>query len=104
MRCFGLVQGRFEVWKVDDSGSYQSHVTAHLWQHENTFGVDLNGDLTTGLRTIETTGDVHLALGDNKYSGDTKYYIVDGIKAPIGFNKSRCPKGSNRWGLECYAS
>ena len=36
--------GRFEVWKVDDSGSYQSHVTAKYWQHENTFGVDLNGD------------------------------------------------------------
>ena len=35
--------GRFEVWKVDDSGSYQSHVSAHLWQHEKTFRVDLNG-------------------------------------------------------------
>ena len=43
--------GRFEVWKVDDSGNYQSHVTAKYWQHENTFGVDLNGDLTIGLRT-----------------------------------------------------
>ena len=85
--------GRFEVWKVDDSGNYESHVTAHLWQHENTFGVDLNGDGTTGLRAIETTGDVHLALGDNKYSGDTKYYIVDGIKAPIALTKAGAPRG-----------
>ena len=30
---------------------------------------------------------LHLALGDNKYSGDTKYYIVDGIKAPIALTK-----------------
>ena len=85
--------GRFEVWKVGASGNYESHVTAHLWQHENTFGVDLNGDSTTGLRAIETTGDVHLALGDNKYSGDTKYYIVDGIKAPIALTKAGAPRG-----------
>ena len=87
------VKGKFEVWKVDDSGSYQSHVTAHLWQHENTFEVDLNGDLTIGLRTIETIGDVDLAYGDNKYSGDNKYYIVDGIKDPIGLTRGDAPKG-----------
>ena len=85
--------GRFEVWKVDDSGSYQSHVTAHLWQHEKTFRVDLNGDLTIGLRTIEDTGDVHLALGDNKHSGDTKYYIVDGSNDPIAITKAGREKG-----------
>ena len=78
---------------VDDSGSYQSHVTAKYWQHENTFGVDLNGDLTIGLRTIEDIGDVHLALGDNKHSGDTKYYIVDGIKDPIALTKAGREKG-----------
>ena len=87
------VKGKFEVWKVDDSGSYQSHVTAHLWQHENTFEVDLNGDLTIGLRTIETIGDVDLAYGDNKYNGDNKYYIVDGIKDPIGLTRGDAPKG-----------
>ena len=75
------------------SGEFQSQVTAHLWQHENTFEVDLNGDLTQGLRTIETIGDVHLALGDNRYSGDTQYYIVDGSNAPIGLNVRGAPRG-----------
>ena len=46
-----------------------------------------------GLRTIETIGDVHLALGDNRYSGDTKYYIVDGSNAPIGLNVGGAPRG-----------
>ena len=38
--------GKFEVWKVDDQATIKSQVTAHLWQHENTFEVDLNGDGT----------------------------------------------------------
>ena len=45
------------------------------------------------MRTIETIGDVHLALGDNRYSGDTKYYIVDGSNAPIGLNVGGAPRG-----------
>ncbi len=85
--------GKFQVWKVDSSGSYETKVTAHLWQHENTFEVDLNGDGVQGLRTIETIGDVHLALGDNGYSGDTQYYIVDGSNAPIGLNVGGAPRG-----------
>ena len=35
---------------------------------------------------------LHLALGDNKYSGDTKYYIVDGIKDPIALTKGGAQK------------
>jgi len=85
--------GKFQVWKVDSSGSYETKVTAHLWQHENTFEVDLNGDGVQGLRTIETIGDVHLALGDNGYSGDTQYYIVDGSNAPIGLSVRGAPRG-----------
>ena len=79
--------GKFQVWKHDDSGNYVSHVNAHLWQHENTFQADLNGDLTQGLVTIENIGDVHLAIGDNRFIGDTQYYIIDGSNEPIGLTK-----------------
>ena len=85
--------GKFQVWKVDASGDFQSKVTTHLWQHEKTFEVDLNGDLTQGLVTIENIGDVHLALGDNRFIGDTQYYIVDGSNAPIGLNVGGAPRG-----------
>ena len=89
---------KFKVWKVDGSGEFQSQVTAHLWQHENTFKVDLNGDSTQGLVTIENFGDVHLAVGDNRYSGDTKYYIVDGSNAPIGLSVGGAPRGPSDGG------
>ena len=79
--------GKYAVWKVDALGSYQSSVNAHLWQHEKTFQADLNGDLTQGLVTIENIGDVHLAIGDNRFIGDTQYYIVDGSNDPIGLTK-----------------
>ena len=87
--------GKYEVWKVDALGSYQSIVNAHLWQHENTFQVDLNGDSTQGLVTVENIGNVHLAIGDNRFIGDTKYYIVDGIKDPIALTTFGDTKGPN---------
>ncbi len=87
--------GKFQVWKHDAAGNYVSHVNAHLWQHENTFQVDLNGDLTQGLVTIENIGDVQLALGDNRSIGDTQYYIVDGSNDPIGLTKGGSLKGPN---------
>ena len=87
--------GKFQVWKVDALGSYVSHVNAHLWQHENTFQIDLNGDLTQGLVTIENIGDVHLAIGDNRITGDTQYYIIDGSKDPIGLTRGGSNKGPN---------
>ena len=62
---------KYDVWKFDASGNYRLSVTAQLWQHEETFEVDLNGDVTPRFKAIETIGDVHLALGDNKYNGDT---------------------------------
>ncbi|MBT5683228.1 MAG: hypothetical protein HOJ09_14300, partial [Gammaproteobacteria bacterium] len=70
--------GKFHVWKHDALGNYVSNVNAHLWQHEKTFQADLNGDGVTGLVTIENIGDVHLAIGDNRFIGDSQYYIVDG--------------------------
>ena len=87
--------GKFQVWKVDALGSYVSHVNAHLWQHENTFQIDLNGDLTQGLVTIENIGDVYLAIGDNRITGDTQYYIIDGSKDPIGLTRGGSNKGPN---------
>ena len=49
--------------------------------------LDLNGDSTQGLVTVENIGDVHLAIGDNRFIGDTQYYIVDGSNEPIGLTK-----------------
>ena len=87
--------GKYNVWKVDASGSFQSIVNAHLWQHENTFKVDLNGDSTQGLVTVENIGNVHLAIGDNQFIGDTQYYIVDGSNEPIGLTVFGATKGPN---------
>ena len=92
--------GKFQVWKHDALGNYVSNVNAHLWQHENTFQADLNGDLTQGLVTIENIGDVQLALGDNRSIGDTQYYIVDGSNDPIGLTKG----GSLIQGPSSYAN
>ena len=44
MRCFGLIAGKYEVWKVDASGNFVSSIKAKLWEDEVKFGVDLNGD------------------------------------------------------------
>ena len=86
-------------------GSYQSIVNAHLWQHENTFKVDLNGDSTQGLVTVENIGNVHLAIGDNQFIGDTKYYIVDGSNEPIGLTIFGDHKGAKLFfRLERYPS
>ncbi|MDB9806732.1 hypothetical protein OAC03_02625 [Amylibacter sp.] len=79
--------GKFQVWKHDALGNYVSNVNAHLWQHEKTFQTDLNGDVDPGLVTIENIGDVHLAIGDNRFIGDSQYYIVDGSNEAIGLTK-----------------
>ena len=94
--------GKYNVWKVDASGSFQSSVNAHLWQHEKTFKVDLNGDSTQGLVTVENIGNVHLAIGDNQFIGDTQYYIVDGSNEPIGltvFGATKGPNSNSGWSV-----
>ena len=86
--------GKYEVWKVDAIRQLPSSVNAHLWQHENTFEVDLNGDLTQGLATVENIGDVHLAHWRQSDTVVTpQYYIVDGSNAPIGLNVGGAPRG-----------
>ena len=96
MRYFGLIAVvNIHVWKVDASGSFQSSVKAHLWQDEAKFGVDLNGDSTQGLVTVENIGNVHLAIGDNQFIGDTQYYIIDGSNEPIGLTVFGATKGPN---------
>ena len=57
--------GRYEVWKVDASGNFVSSIKAKLWEDEEKFNHDLNGDGDTGLVTVEAIGDVHLKHGDN---------------------------------------
>ena len=78
MRYFGLIQVKYDVWKVDASGSFVSSIKAKLWEDEVKFGIDINGDGDTGLVTIEANGAVHLKHGDNTYNGAPQYYIVDG--------------------------
>ena len=48
----------YDVWKVDTSGNFVSSIKAKLWEDEEKFGIDLNGDGDTGLVTVEATGDV----------------------------------------------
>ena len=74
----------YDVWQVDTSGNFVSSIKTKLWEDEVKFGIDLNGDGDTGLVTVPTIGSVHLKHGDNTYNGAPQYYIVDGIKAPIG--------------------
>ena len=38
------------------SGNFLSYNKAKLWQDEEKFGVDINGDGDTGLVTVEATG------------------------------------------------
>ena len=87
---------KYDVWKVDASGSFVSSIKAKLWQDEVKFGIDINGDGDTGLVTIEANGAVHLKHGDNTYNGAPQYYIVDGTDAPIGLTKGG-PKGSTSY-------
>ena len=76
----------YEVWKVDASGNFVSSIKAKLWEDEEKFNQDLNGDGDTGLVTVEAIGNAHLKHGDNTLNGAPQYYIVDGIKAPIGLS------------------
>ncbi|MDB2546781.1 hypothetical protein N9X50_03210 [Amylibacter sp.] len=45
--------------------------------------------------TVENIGNVHLAIGDNQFIGDTQYYIVDGSNEPIGLTVFGATKGPN---------
>ena len=48
---------------------------------------------------------MHLKHGDNTYNGAPQYYIVDGIKDPIGLTNGGATKGSTSYDrLECYPS
>jgi len=76
----------YEVWKVDASGNFVSSIKAKLWEDEEKFNQDLNGDGDTGLVTVEAIGNAHLKHGDNTLNGAPQYYIVDGSKAPIGLS------------------
>ena len=50
MRYFGLIlEGNYDVWKVDTSGNFVSSIKAKLWEDELKFNQDLNGDGDTGL-------------------------------------------------------
>jgi Ca2+-binding RTX toxin-like protein len=65
--------GKFKVWKVDGSGEFQSQVTAHLWQHENTFKVDLNGDgIDSG------NNDIYGSIGNDTFDGRAGDTLIGG--------------------------
>ena len=50
-----------------------------------------------GLQPVEEIGSVHLKHGDNTYNGAPQYYIVDGIKDPIGLTNGGATKGSTSY-------
>ena len=83
--------GKIKVWKFAETGNYQSHVSAKLWQHEITFQTDLDGDGHIGIQVLESNGDYSLGTGGNQY------YIVKGNDAPIGLTKGITPAGSNSY-------
>ncbi len=87
---------KYDVWKFDASGNFVSSIKAQLWQDEQKFNLDLNGDGDTGLVTVEDNGGVHLKHGDNTYNGAPQYYIVDGSNDPIGLTNGG-PKGSTSY-------
>ena len=65
--------GQFEVWKVGASGNYESTVTAHLWQHEKTFKVDLNGDgIDSG------NNNIYGSIGNDTFDGGAGDDIING--------------------------
>jgi Ca2+-binding RTX toxin-like protein len=84
---------KYDVWKFDTSGNFVSSIKAKLWQDEEKFNLDLNGDGDTGLQPVEEIGGVHLKHGDNTYNGAPQYYIVDGSNAPIGLSVRGAPRG-----------
>ena len=81
--------GKHDVWKVNSEGNFSSYVKAKLWEAEEKFGVDLNGDGGTGLIEIEGSGNLAL-----KHEGN-KYFIVEGSNDPIGLTYRGAPKGPN---------
>ena len=88
---------KYDVWKVNSDGNFVSSIKAKLWQDEEKFGVDINLDGDTGLQPVEEIGSVHLKHGDNTYNGAPQYYIVDGIKDPIGLTNGGATKGSTSY-------
>ena len=84
---------KYDVWKVDTSGNLVSSIKAKLWEDEQKFNLDLNGDGDTGLQLVEAIGNVHLKHGDNTYNGAPQYYIVDGNNDPIGLTNAGASSG-----------
>ena len=80
---------KYDVWKVNSEGNFVSSIKAKLWQDEEKFGVDLNGDSDTGLVTVEDNGGVHLKHDDNSY------FIVKGSNDPVGLTSGGASKGPN---------
>ena len=88
---------KYDVWQVDTLGNFVSSIKAKLWEDEENFKQDINEDGDTGLQPVEKIGSVHLKHGDNTYNGAPQYYIVDGIKDPIGLTNGGATKGSTSY-------
>ena len=74
---------KYDVWQVNTSGNFVSSIKAKLWEDEEKFNQDINGDGDTGLVSVQAIGAVHLKHGDNTYNGAPQYYIVDGTHMPL---------------------
>ena len=88
---------KYDVWKFDASGNFVSSIKAKLWQDEEKFGLNLNGDDVTGLAEIEDNGDVHLKHGDDAYNDAPKYYFVGGSGDPISLTRGGAQTGPNSY-------
>ena len=95
---------KYDVWKVDASGSFVSSIKAKLWEDEEKFGVDINGDGDTGLVTVEANGMCISNMATTHTMAPHNTTSLTAARCPYWFNKRR-PKGFNIlcW-LECYPS
>ena len=63
---------KYDVWKVDASGSFVSSIKAKLWEDEVKFGVDLSGDGSgAGNNIIYGVGndDIYGSIGHDTFDG-----------------------------------
>ena len=69
--------GRSIVFKINDTGEYQSTITRTIDQHEEVFRADLDGD---GLTTIKANGDFKIigGSGNDRINGGIGNDILNG--------------------------
>jgi Ca2+-binding RTX toxin-like protein len=72
---------KYDVWKVDELGNFDSIINAKLWEDEVKFNVDLNGDGSgAGENNIYGAGndDIYGSIGHDTYDGGDGNDTING--------------------------